>query len=46
LHGATNGGALNNQGNFNETYVDGQGGTGNLPAFRSNVRSRIRAARL
>src|SRR5947207_6402247 len=31
LKGSAAGGALNGQGGFNETYVDGQGGTGNLP---------------
>ncbi len=33
LKGATNGGALNNTGSFNETFTDGQGGTGNLPGI-------------
>jgi len=33
LKGATNGGALNGTGSYNETYVDGQGGTGNLPGI-------------
>jgi outer membrane DcaP-like protein len=30
LKGAATGGALNNTGSFNETFTDGQGGTGNL----------------
>ena len=30
MKGAATGGALNNQGSFNETFTDGQGGTGNL----------------
>src|SRR6266851_5619809 len=30
LKGAATGGALNGQGSFNETFTDGQGGTGNL----------------
>jgi len=30
LHGSATGGALNGQGSFNETFTDGQGGTGNL----------------
>ncbi len=33
LKGAAVGGALNGQGAFNETYTDGQGGTGNLPGI-------------
>src|SRR5438045_1345309 len=37
LKGATNGGALNGQGSFNETYTDGQGGTGNLSAIPLNT---------
>ena len=36
MHGAATGGALNGQGSFNETYVDGQGGTGNLPGIPLN----------
>src|SRR5438067_5611032 len=31
LKGAAVGGALNGTGSFNETFTDGQGGTGNLP---------------
>src|SRR5947209_3200702 len=37
LKGAAVGGALNGQGSFNETYVDGQGGTGNLPGIPLNT---------
>src|SRR5438105_10603811 len=37
LKGAATGGALNGQGSFNETYVDGQGGTGNLPSIPLNT---------
>ncbi len=33
LKGAAVGGALNGQGSFNETFTDGQGGTGNLPGI-------------
>src|SRR6266567_139522 len=33
LKGAAVGGALNGTGSFNETYTDGQGGTGNLPGI-------------
>jgi hypothetical protein len=33
IKGAAVGGALNGQGGFNETYPDGQGGTGNLPGI-------------
>src|SRR6266513_3210764 len=33
MKGSALGGALNGQGSFNETFVDGQGGTGNLPGF-------------
>src|SRR3981081_4782261 len=33
MKGAAVGGALNGQGSFNETYNDGQGGTGNLPGI-------------
>src|SRR5947207_9217051 len=36
LKGSAVGGALNGQGGFNETYVDGQGGTGNLPGTPLN----------
>src|SRR6266513_2720167 len=36
LKGQAVGGALNGQGGFNETYVDGQGGTGNLSAIPLN----------
>src|SRR5947207_6419001 len=36
LKGQAVGGALNGQGGFNETYVDGQGGTGNLPGIPLN----------
>jgi len=31
MKGAATGGALNGTGSFNETFTDGQGGTGNLP---------------
>src|SRR5436305_33906 len=37
LKGQAVGGALNGQGGFNETYVDGQGGTGNLPSIPLNT---------
>src|SRR5947207_5667598 len=37
LKGQAVGGALNGQGGFNETYVDGQGGTGNLSAIPLNT---------
>src|SRR5207248_11681598 len=37
LKGHAVGGALNGQGSFNETYVDGQGGTGNLPGIPLNT---------
>src|ERR1700731_2207437 len=37
LKGAAVGGALGGQGSFNETYVDGQGGTGNLPGIPLNT---------
>src|SRR5205814_6706952 len=37
LKGNAVGGALNGQGGFNETYVDGQGGTGNLPSIPLNT---------
>src|SRR5213078_3014363 len=33
LKGAAVGGALGGQGSFNETFTDGQGGTGNLPGI-------------
>src|SRR5437763_14503832 len=33
MKGAAVGGALNGQGSFNETFTDGQGGTGNLPGI-------------
>src|SRR5207302_10143194 len=36
MKGSAVGGALNGQGSFNETYVDGQGGTGNLPGIPLN----------
>src|SRR5438105_3723715 len=37
LRGQAVGGALGGQGGFNETYVDGQGGTGNLPSIPLNT---------
>src|SRR5467141_527873 len=37
MKGAAVGGALNGQGSFNETYTDGQGGTGNLPGIPLNT---------
>jgi hypothetical protein len=37
LKGAATGGALGGQGSFNETFVDGQGGTGNLASIPLNV---------
>src|SRR5881275_898749 len=37
MKGSAVGGALNGQGSFNETYVDGQGGTGNLPGIPLNT---------
>src|SRR5436305_1897836 len=37
LKGHAVGGALNGQGSFNETYVDGQGGTGNLASIPLNT---------
>src|SRR5947207_5799320 len=37
LKGQATGGALNNQGSLNETYMDGQGGTGNLPSIPLNT---------
>src|SRR5712675_249982 len=36
LKGRATGGALSGQGSENETYVDGQGGTGNLPGIPLN----------
>jgi len=33
LKGAATGGALGSTGGFNETFIDGQGGTGNLPSI-------------
>src|SRR4051795_6234702 len=37
LKGHATGGALNGQGSHNETYMDGQGGTGNLPSIPLNT---------
>ena len=37
MKGSAVGGALNGQGSFNETFVDGQGGTGNLPGIPLNT---------
>src|SRR5580700_2739459 len=37
LKGSAVGGALGGNGSFNETYVDGQGGTGNLPGIPLNT---------
>src|SRR5438876_6699252 len=37
LKGAATGGALNGQGSFNETFTDGQGGTGNLASIPLNT---------
>src|SRR5437588_1922208 len=37
LKGATPSGALNGQGGYNETYLEGYGGTGNLPAIPLNT---------
>src|SRR5437588_2948249 len=37
MKGHATGGALNGQGSFNETYMDGQGGTGNLPNIPLNT---------
>src|SRR5437016_2210116 len=37
LKGAATGGALNGQGSFNETFTDGQGGTGNLSSIPLNT---------
>ncbi|HYS45405.1 MAG TPA: porin, partial [Rhizomicrobium sp.] len=39
LKGHATGGALNGQGSFNETYTDGQGGTGNLSAIPLKISS-------
>jgi len=36
MKGSAVGGGLGGQGGFNETYVDGQGGTGNLPSIPLN----------
>src|SRR3979411_2987631 len=36
MKGSAVGGALNSQGGVNETYVDGQGGTGTLPGIPLN----------
>src|SRR6476620_8365897 len=37
MKGSAVGGALGGQGSFNETFVDGQGGTGNLPGIPLNT---------
>ena len=37
LKGSAVGGALGGQGSFNETFVDGQGGTGNLASIPLNT---------
>src|SRR5437763_10273528 len=37
LKGRAVGGALSGQGSYNETYNDGQGGTGNLPGIPMNT---------
>src|SRR5437764_12280488 len=37
LKGAVPSGALNGQGGYNETYLDGYGGTGNLPSIPLNT---------
>jgi hypothetical protein len=37
LKGHATGGALGNQGSLNETFMDGQGGTGNLPSIPLNT---------
>src|SRR3954447_24068901 len=37
MKGQAVGGALGGQGGFNETYMDGQGGTGNLPSIPLNT---------
>src|SRR5258705_6976662 len=37
MKGHAVGGALNGQGSMNETYMDGQGGTGNLPSIPLNT---------
>src|SRR6266446_6328283 len=39
MKGSAVGGGLGGQGGFNETYVDGQGGTGNLPGIPLNTHS-------
>jgi hypothetical protein len=36
LNGSAAGGALNGQGSYNQTYQNGQGGTGNLPSIPLN----------
>src|SRR5205814_7796676 len=37
MKGSAVGGGLGGQGGFNETYVNGQGGTGNLPSIPLNT---------
>src|ERR1700694_4505381 len=37
MKGQAVGGGLGGQGGFNETYMDGQGGTGNLPSIPLNT---------
>src|SRR3984893_14877327 len=37
MKGSATGGALGGNGSFNETFVDGMGGTGNLPSVPLNV---------
>jgi len=37
MKGQAVGGALGGQGSFNETYMDGQGGTGNLASIPLNT---------
>jgi hypothetical protein len=37
MKGSAVGGALNGQGGYNQTFVDGQGGTGNLPSIPLNT---------
>src|ERR1700731_877664 len=37
MKGAATGGALGGNGSFNETFVDGMGGTGNLPSIPLNT---------
>src|SRR5689334_7845653 len=44
LKGHATGGALNGQGSHNETYMDGQGGTGNLPNIPLNTHTFSNAA--